>query len=84
MSTCWNFSLIKRAEEQGYLPQSFGHDPCGYGSGARLAGRERLTQQPEDDLPRGASHHLDATALAQAHHKGALEVSGWWLDLASS
>ena len=31
--------------------------------------------RPEDDLPQGALHHLAATALAQAHHKRALEVT---------
>ena len=34
----------ERAEEQGRLPQSFGHEPCGYGSGARLAGSKQLTR----------------------------------------
>ena len=33
------------------------------------------SQPPEDDLPQGASRHLGATALAQAHHKQALEVT---------
>ena len=31
--------------------------------------------RPEDDLPQGALHHLAAVALAQAHHKQALEVT---------
>ena len=39
------------------------------------AGSERLAQQPEDNLPQGASHPLGATALAQAHHNRALEVT---------
>ena len=33
----------ERAEEQGRLPQSFGHEPCGYGSDARLAGSALLS-----------------------------------------
>src|SRR3954466_14770372 len=31
-STCWNSWPTEHAEEQGHLPQSFGHEPCGYGS----------------------------------------------------
>ena len=65
----------ERAEEQGRLPQSFGHEPCGYGSGARLAGSALLSQPPEDDHPQGALRHLAAIALAQARHKRALEVT---------
>ena len=74
-SACWNSWLTERTEEQGRLPQSFGHEPCGYGSGTRLAGSVLLLQPPEDDLPQGALRHLAATALAQAHHKRALEVT---------
>jgi hypothetical protein len=36
---------------------------------------EQLSQQPEDDPPQGAQRHLAAVALAQAHHKRALEVT---------
>ena len=67
--------MIERAEEQGRLPQSSGHEPCGYGSGARLAGSTLLSQPPEDDLPQGALRHLAAIALAQARHKRALGVT---------
>ena len=74
-STCWNSWPTERAEEQGRLPQSSGHEPCGYGSGARLAGSMLLSQPPGDDLPQGALRHLTAIALAQAHHKRALEVT---------
>ena len=74
-STCWNSWLTKHTEEQGHLLQGFGHEPCGYDSGARLAGSVPLSQPPEDDLPQGASRHLGATALTQAHHKRALEVT---------
>ena len=51
------------------------HEPCGDGSGTRLAGSALLSQPPEDDLPRGALCHLAAIALAQARHKCALGVS---------
>ena len=51
------------------------HEPCGYGSGARLAGSVLLSQSPEDDLPQGALRHPAAVALAQARHKRALEVT---------
>src|SRR4051812_46180766 len=74
-STCWNSWPIERVEGQGRLPQGFGHEPCGYGSGARLAGSALLSQPAEDDLPQGALRHLAAIALAQAHHKRALEVT---------
>ena len=74
-STCWNSWPAEHAEEQGRLTQSSGHQPCGYGSGAKLAGSVLLAQPPEDDLPQGALRHLAATALAQAHHKRALEVT---------
>ena len=67
--------MTERAKEQGRLPQSFGHEPCGYGSSTSLAGSTLLSQPPEDDLPQGALHHLAATALAQYHHKRALEVT---------
>ena len=42
---------------------------------ARLAGSVLLSQPPEDDLPQGALRHIAATALAQACHKRALEVT---------
>ena len=74
-STCWNSWRTEHAEEQGRLPQSFGHEPCGYGIGARLAGSVLLSQPPEDDLPQGALRHLSAIALAQARRKRALEVT---------
>ena len=74
-STCWNSWPTERAEEKGRFPQGFGHEPCSYDSGARLAGSVPLVQPPEDDLPQGASRHLGAMALAQAHHKRALEVT---------
>ena len=74
-STCWNSWPTERAEEQGRLPQGFGHEPCGYGSGARLAGSVPLLQPPEDDLPQGALRHLATIDLSQARHKRALEVT---------
>ena len=74
-STCWNSWLTERVEEQGRLPQSSGNEPCGYGSGARLAGSMLLSQPPRDDLPQGALRHVAAIALAQANHKRALEVT---------
>ena len=74
-STCWNSWPTERVEEQGCLPQSSGHEPCGYVSGARLVGSVLLSQPPEDDLPQGALRHLAAIALAQARHKQVLEVT---------
>ena len=74
-STCWSSWPTERTEEQGRLPQGSGHEPCGYGSGAKLVGRMLLSQPPGDDLPQGVSRHLAAIALAQAHHKRALEVT---------
>ena len=41
----------------------------------KALGSVLLSQLPEDDLPQGALRHLGATALAQAHHKRALEVT---------
>ena len=61
--------------KQGRLPQGSGHEPCSYGTGARLAGSVLLSQPPGDDLPQGTLHHLTAIALDQAHHKRALEVT---------
>ena len=52
-----------------------GMDLEGYGSGARPIGSVMLPQPPEDDLPQGALRHLAATALSQARHKRALEVT---------
>ena len=69
------FLPTERAEEQCRLPQGFGHERCGYGSGARLAGSVLLSQPPGDDLPQGASRRLAAITLAQDHHKRALEVT---------
>ena len=59
----------------GMLGQLNTHEPCGYGSGTRLAGSMLHSQPLEDGLSRGAFRHLAAIALAQAHHKRALDVT---------
>src|SRR3954471_18309387 len=55
--------------------RDFWHQPCGYKSGAKLAGSEQLAQRPEDGPPRGAARHLIAAALARAQREHALEVA---------
>ena len=73
-STCWNSCPTERAEEQGRLPQSFRHEPCGYGSGARLAGSVLLSQ-PGDGSPREAQRRHADVVPALLHHRQVLEVT---------
>src|SRR3954471_902954 len=66
-STCLDLGGLSAPKNKVAFLATSGANFCGYRSGAKLAGSEKLAQRPEDGPPQGAA------ALARAQHERVLE-----------